>query len=252
MTDTEYHFLVIENALKEMKFNYLVLPGRLEKNLKLIRDELGWIERHHLPGEMPKQLLSKVKEKTIYLSSEKGKNAVAFQIHTVIVRPFYELVGIKITFGTSENGNPGLYFEGTRKDPVRVKVIDLPWSTEYSRKTPKRLVKWIEDHVISSKDLSEKVEQFAVVDLGLVEMNELGLGELEHQAMENEKVIELKEKKKPISISTSSLPPPPPASQTVEVPKKKHETPPIYRQQAFGFMNEFGLGGYNSEWGPMD
>ena len=253
--DTDYHFLVIENALREMRFDCHVLPHRLEKNLKLIRDELGWIERHHLPSGISETIMARIKEKTIYVTSEKGKNAVAFQIHNIIRRPYvFELVGIKITFGTSENGNPGLVFEGTRKDPVILKATDLPWIKDDDMKTPRKFAKLVKGHIISPKALAEKVEDFAVVDLGLVEMNELGLCEIEHEAMPKEKIEEKKEKAKP-------KPKPATVSQTTRgsedfVTKREHQTPPMYNQKQFAFMSGMGMpditGGYVPDWGPMD
>ena len=254
--DTNYHFLIIENALREMKFDCSILPHRLEKNLKLIRDELSWIERHHLPSGLPKSILSKILEKTIYLSPEKGKNAIAFQIHGVLRRPYvYELVGIKIVFGTSENGNPGLWIEGTRKDPVIVKVTDLPWITEDALKTHKKFAKWINDHLIDPKKLSEKVEEFAVVDIGLVEMSELGLGELEHQAMDQEEVEKEKIKAKQKSSPTPVRPIPIRGTEDSDSKSQaKKIYPPIYRQKTFDFMKGISGSdqGYVPEWGPIE
>ena len=236
MNETEYQFLLLEKTIKELKFDVNVLPGKVDRDLKTIRESLNWIERHHLPTGVSKAMLEKVKDKTIYVTSEKGKNAVAFQIHNISKRPsrVYELIGIKITFGTSENGVPGITFEGNRKDPVVMDAIDFPWISDSDLKTPKKFIDWLTRHIIDPKDLSEKVEQFAVIDLGLVEMNELGLGEEDHQAMENKKIEEEKAKKSNSSVQTSSPPSQPPISP---VPRRS----PYYPGQEIQKMRDLGI-----------
>jgi hypothetical protein len=211
MNETELQFLNIRNLLKRMEFDVQTLPGRLAGDLKEIRKSLDWIERNHLPSGLSRTVLERIKEKTIFVNSEKGKNAIAFQIHNVIQRPrIYELVGIKIVFGTSENGIPGLTFEGTRENPTTLRVTDLPWISEDNIKTPKKFEKWIREHIIDPKKLSEKVENFALIDLCLTEMSELGLGEADHQGMPKEKIEEEKNKKTPKQTPTATTPPTPP------------------------------------------
>ena len=212
MNETELQFLNIKNLLKRMEFDVYTLPGRLAGDLQEIRKSLDWIERNHLPSGLSRTVLERIKEKTIFVNSDKGKNAIAFQIHNVIQRPrIYELVGIKITFGTSENGIPGLTFEGTRENPTTLRVTDLPWISEDDIKTPKKFEKWIKNHIIDPKKLSEKVENFALIDLCLTEMSELGLGEADRQGVPEEKIEAEKNKK--------TTPPPPPTPSTAPPPQ---------------------------------
>jgi len=175
--------------------------------------------------------MERLRDKTIYVHSEKDKNAIAFQIHNIIKRPskIYELVGIKIVFGTSENGVPGLTFEGTRKDPVIIKARDLPWITEAALKTPKKFEEWLNNHIIEPKKLSEKVEKFALVDLGVVTMSELGLGETDYQGISQDKINEEKNKTgSPKPVNMNNTPP-------LQInPIKPRGYPPVYDSAGFG------------------
>ena len=261
MGETEYQFLILENAIKELKFDVSILPGKVDGDLKKIREILGWIERHHLPIGISKAMMERLRNKTIFMNSDKGKNAIAFQIHNITKRPskVYELVGIKVTFGTSENGTPGLTFEGTRKDPVVIKACDLPWITETALKSPKKFEEWLNNHVIEPKVLSEKVEKFALIDLGLVEMNELGLGEQDHQGMEQEEIDEEKAKKNPRpQVSSDTAPKPQPVnikSNTPPVPPNRgsesymRRRSPMYQQGLMAM--DMGIDYHAFGWGQQ-
>lgn len=242
MNETELQFLNIKNLLKRMEFDVYTLPGRLASDLQEIRKSLDWIERNHLPSGLSRTVLERIKEKTIFVNPDKGKNAIAFQIHNIIQRPrIYELVGIKITFGTSENGIPGLTFEGTRENPTTLRVTDLPWISEDDIKTPKKFEKWIKNHIIDPSKLSEKVENFALVDLCLTEMSELGLGEADRQGMPEEKIeVEKNKKTTPPPPPTPSTAPPSQAPLTIGGDVKSHimRRSPMYLK---GMGIDFGL-----------
>ena len=196
MNDIEYQFCVLQRKIKELEFDSSYLPYKVDGDLKEIREHLNWIENHCLPIGISKAMMERLRDKVIFVSAEKEKSALAFQIHRINKRPskVFELVGIRITFSNSENAVPGLTFEGTRKNPIVMKASDLPWITDSALKSPKKFEEWIKNHLIEGKNLSEKVEQFAVVDLGIVLMNELGLGESDHQAMDQNKIDEEREK----------------------------------------------------------
>ena len=240
MNETEYQFLILQNAINELKFDVSIFPGKVDKDIKKIKEILNWVERHHLPIGISKAMMARLKDKTIYASSEKGKNAIAFQIHNIIKRPAkrYELVGIKITFGTSENGVPGLTFEGTRENPVMIEACDLPWMTPAAEKTPKKFEEWLNNHIIEPNALSEKVEKFALIDIGLVEMKELGLGEPDYQGMKSEDI----EKEKAKKNFTAQTPPLKPVENSTSTTSNKGSEVGMTTRRSSPMYPRFGIG----------
>lgn len=196
MNELDKHFLLLFQSVKELQFNAKFLPGRVEENISNIKSILDKINLHKPPIGISESLFNRISGKTIYCDSDGTSNAMAFKIFNISLQGFnaYKLHGIRITFGSSKLGNPGITFEGTPDKPIMMSVVDLPFITADALKTPKKLVKWITSHEISPKDLSSKVDKFVAIDLGVMEMNELGLGEMDHQAISEEVVQEERNK----------------------------------------------------------
>lgn len=202
MNDVELKFLEIESALKEMKSSYSYFPHRTSQALELIRSHLNWIEQRFSPTGITESIMSQIRGRIVYVDQDGKKCAIAMYIQNVILRPGdYDIIGIQIRFQTNTcSDSPGLIISGTSKDPVTVKFSEFPFITSYYLDNdPKRLVKWIESHEITREELSTKIEKFSLVDLGVVELHNLGL------APENKSFMSDDECKKLISEAQQKI-----------------------------------------------
>lgn len=194
MRDAEVKILEIETALSELKNGYRYFPGRVMKSLALIRDNLDWIERRFRPTGISETSLSLVRDRIFFLDGGVSKSSHAIYLQNIVQRPNdFIIIGIDIVFSKSQEGNyPGLNIRGTMKDPIEIFASELPKVTStHLESPPQKIIKLLTENEITREELGEKIEEFSLIDLGVVELHNLGLAAEDKGVMNPEHCEEL-------------------------------------------------------------